>query len=99
LIFYWFYSLSNTLKVGINQLNAQHVWHYQIKQKMGCQDNCWDNAPMERFFRRLKIELISTLAYRNFIGTRQSITQYLVDYYSQRKPHQHNRGLSPNAAK
>jgi hypothetical protein len=30
--------------------------------------------------------------------TQQSITEYLVGYYSQTRPHQHNRGLSPNAA-
>lgn len=34
----------------------------------------------------------------NFTDTQQSITEYLVAYYSQTRPHQDNHGLSPNAA-
>ena len=28
----------------------QLLWRYQIKQSMSRRGNCWDNAPMERFF-------------------------------------------------
>ncbi|MEX1671003.1 IS3 family transposase [Zhongshania guokunii] len=76
----------------------QHLWRYQIEQSMSRRGNCWDNAPMERFFRSLKTEWVPTLGYRNFTDAQQSITEYLVGYYSQTRPHQHNRGLSPNAA-
>lgn len=31
----------------------QLIWKYQIKQSMSLRGNCWDNAPMERFFRSL----------------------------------------------
>ena len=27
-----------------------------VEQSMSRRDNCWDNAPMERFFRRHKTE-------------------------------------------
>jgi putative transposase len=53
---------------------------------------------MERFFRSLKTERVPALGYRNFTDTQHSITEYLVGYYSQTRPHQYNRGLSPNAA-
>ena len=76
----------------------QHLWRYQIEQSMSRRGNCWDNAPMERFFRSLKTEWVPALGYRNFTDAQQSITEYLVGYYSQTRPHQHNRGLSPNAA-
>ncbi len=36
----------------------QLLWRYQIKQSMSRRGNCWDNAPMERFFRGLKSEWI-----------------------------------------
>jgi putative transposase len=65
---------------------------------MSRRGNCWDNAPMERFFRSLKTEWVPTLGYRNFTDAQQSITEYLVGYYSQTRPQQQNRGLSPNAA-
>ena len=29
----------------------QSLWRCQIKQSMSRGENCWDNAPMERFFR------------------------------------------------
>jgi putative transposase len=32
----------------------QNLWRFQIKQSTSCRGNCWDNSPMERFFRSLK---------------------------------------------
>jgi putative transposase len=53
---------------------------------------------MERFFRSLETEWVRELGYRSFTEAQQSITEYLVGYYSQTRPHHHNRGLSPDAA-
>jgi putative transposase len=76
----------------------QLLWRYQIKQSMSRRGNCWGNAPMERFFRSLKTEWLPSLCYTNFTEAKHSITNYIVGYYSQTRPHQHNRGLSPNTA-
>jgi putative transposase len=76
----------------------QLLWRYQIKQSMSRRGNCWDNAPMERFFRSLKTEWVPTLGYQNFTEAKHAITNYIVGYYSQTRPHRHNNGLSPNAA-
>lgn len=76
----------------------QQLWRYQIEQSMSRRGNCWDNAPMERFFRSLNTEWIPARGYRSFTEAQQSITEYLTGYYSQTRPHQHNRGLSPNTA-
>ncbi|CRL60866.1 Integrase core domain protein [Proteus penneri] len=64
----------------------QLLWRYQIKQSLSRRGNCWDNAPMERFFRSLKTEWIPTLGYRNFIEAQQEITRYIIGYYSQLRP-------------
>jgi hypothetical protein len=56
-----------------------------------------DTAPMERFFRSLKSEWVPT-GYSSFNQALASITQYIVGYYSQHRPHQHNGGLPPNKA-
>ena len=32
------------------------LWRYRITQSMSRRGNCWDNSPMERFFRSLKTE-------------------------------------------
>ncbi len=76
----------------------QQLWRYQIEQSMSRRGNCWDNAPMERFFRSLKTEWVPELGYRSFTEAKYAVTDYLVGYYSQTRPHRHNRGLSPNTA-
>ena len=38
----------------------QLLWRYRIRQSMSWRGNCWDNSPMERFFRSLKNEWMST---------------------------------------
>ena len=76
----------------------QNLWRLQIRQSMSRCGNCWDNAPMERFFRSLKSEWVPTKGYSSFNEAQTSITQYIVGYYSQHRPHQHNGGLPPNKA-
>jgi len=76
----------------------QALWRYRMQQSMSRRGNCWDNAPMERFFRSLKTEWVPKGGYQSFTIAKHSIVHYILDYYSQVRPHQHNRGLSPNAA-
>jgi len=76
----------------------QHLWRYRINQSMSRRGNCWDNSPMERFFRSLKTEWVPETGYGSFDGAKRSITDYVIGYYSQRRPHTFNEGLSPNAA-
>jgi putative transposase len=76
----------------------QLLWRYRIDQSMSRRGNCWDNAPMERFFRSLKTEWVPTFGYRNFKEAECSITDYILGYYSQTRPHSHNAGLSPAMA-
>lgn len=74
----------------------QLLWRFQITQSMSRRGNCWDNAPMERFFRSLKTEWVPTSGYGSFNEAKISITDYIIGYYSQVRPHQYNGGLTPN---
>ena len=74
----------------------QVLWRYQITQSMSRRGNCWDNAPMERFFRSLKTEWVPETGYHSYEQARLAITDYIIGYYSQVRPHRHNNGLSPN---
>lgn len=76
----------------------QYVWRYRMNQSMSRRGNCWDNSPMERFFRSLKTEWIPEIGYQSFDDARRSIMGYINGYYSQTRPHQHNDGLTPNKA-
>ena len=51
---------------------------------------------MERLFRSLKSEWVPATGYRNMANAQQSITEYLMGYYSDIRPHQYNGGLTPN---
>ncbi len=74
----------------------QLLWRFQIKQSLSRRGNCWDNAPIERFFRSLKTEWVPTVGYHSFAEAQQEITRYIIGYYCQLRPHQYNGGLTPN---
>ncbi|HHK8860597.1 TPA: integrase core domain-containing protein, partial [Escherichia coli] len=58
--------------------------------------HCWDNSPMERFFRSLKNEWMPVTGYVSFSDAAHAITDYIVGYYSALRPHEYNGGLPPN---
>ncbi|NJQ22355.1 IS3 family transposase [Pantoea sp. LS15] len=74
----------------------QLLWRYRIKQSMSRRGNCWDNSPMERFFRSLKNEWVPVTGYVSFSDATHAITDYIVGYYSALRPHEYNGGLPPN---
>ena len=74
------------------------LWRYRMTQSMSRRGNCWDNAPMERFFRSLKNEWMPEIGYRSFFEAKQAITDYFVRYYCEVRPHRHNGMATPNQA-
>lgn len=73
----------------------QLLWRYGIRQSLSRRGNCWDNAPMERFFRSFKTEWMPKSGYSNITTARLSISDYINGYYNRYRPHQFNGGLSP----
>lgn len=72
----------------------QALWRYQIKQSMSRRGNCWDNAPMERFFRSLKTEWVPNNGYLSYQHAEQDIADY-IRYYNYQRGHSYNLYLSP----
>ncbi len=62
------------------------LWRYRMKKSMSRRGNCWDNSPMERFFRNLKSEWVSDSGYTNFNEASRAITNDIIGYYSQLRP-------------
>ncbi len=81
-----------------SQCYRQLLWRYQITQSLSRRGNCWDNSPMERFFRSLKTEWVPTVGYGSLNEAKTSIVSYIIGYYSQTRPHQRNKGMAPNQA-
>ncbi|QKJ85052.1 Integrase core domain protein [Paramixta manurensis] len=73
----------------------QVLWRYRIKQSVSRRGNCWDNSPMERFFRSLKTEWVPTNGYAGKDEARRQIGSYIQNYYNSVRPHHYNGGLTP----
>ena len=74
------------------------LWRHHMKQSLSRRGSCWDNAPTERFFRILKTEWVPEIGYPCCISAKQSITDYMIGYYSVLRPHKHNGELPRNVA-
>lgn len=75
----------------------QQLAHYKIKQSMSRRGNCWDNVPMERFFRSFKTEWMPAECYTLFREAERDIGSY-IRYYNHERGHSYNDYLSPAAA-
>ena len=66
-----------------------------MTQSMSRRGNCWDNAPMERFFRSLKSEWIPKTGYRSPGLAEPDVLHYLTHYYNRVRPHSTNDYKTP----
>jgi len=57
--------------------------------------NCWDNAPKESFFSRLKVELIYAEQYESISEAKSGIFEYIEVFYNRLRRHSANGNLSP----
>lgn len=54
---------------------------------MSRKGNCWDNAPMESFFSRLKVELIYVQQFLSIEEAKSSIFEYIEVFYNRLRRH------------
>lgn len=64
-------------------LLAQHGFNPSMSRK----GNCWDNAPMESFFRSLKVEWLHDQTFRTRDAARQSIFTFIEVWYNRQRLH------------
>lgn len=58
-----------------------------IQASMSRKGNCWDNAVMEAFFARLKVELIYPENYREIDSLRAGLFEYIEIYHNRQRLH------------
>ena len=80
-----------------SQMYRQQLWSYQITQSMSRRGNCWDNAPMERFFRSYKTEWMPECAYGCYKEAAIDIAKY-IKHYNYERGHSYNGYLCPAVA-
>jgi len=59
--------------------------------------NCWDNAPMESFWGKLKQEWLNGQRFKTRDEARAAIFWYIEVFYRRNRPHQSNGYLTPQA--
>jgi len=66
-----------------------------VQSSMSRKGNCWDNAAMESFFSRLKVELIYAENYRTTDEARAGIFEYIELFYNRKRRHSAIGYISP----
>jgi len=67
-----------------------------LRSSMSRKGNCWDNAAMESFFSRLKVELIYAENYNNVETARSGIFEYIEVFYNRSRRHSAIGYVSPH---
>ena len=73
------------------------IKQHGMRCSMSRKGNCWDNAVMESFFSRLKVELIYAENYRNVEEARSGIFEYIEMFYNRVRRHTSIGYVSPCA--
>jgi putative transposase len=63
------------------------ITDFGMLQSMSRRANCWDNAPMESFFKTMKVERIYQLRYETRAQARLDIVDWIEGFYNQRRLH------------
>ena len=54
---------------------------------MSCVANCWDNAAMEAFSSRFKVELIFAETFNSVTQAKSVIFEYIEIFYNRKRRH------------
>ena len=66
-----------------------------ITASMSRRGNCWDNAPVESFFKTLKAELWPRVPWDDVVTSRAAIGDYIEEFYNRRRLHSSLNYQSP----
>ena len=66
-----------------------------LRCSMSRKGNCWDNAVMESFFSRLKVELIYAENYKTVEEARSGVFEYIEMFYNRTRRHSAIGYVSP----
>lgn len=70
--------------------------NHGIDCSMSRKGNCWDNAVVESFFSRFKVELIYAEVYRNLEAARAGVFEYIEMFYNRVRRHSAIGYVSPS---
>lgn len=83
----------------------KHVVHWTLERgrengkgficSMSRKGNCWDNAPMEAFWGKMKYEWLHEQHFKTRDEARAAVFEYIEIFYNRQRLHESNRYLTP----
>ncbi|MEJ1356941.1 MAG: IS3 family transposase [Candidatus Sedimenticola sp. (ex Thyasira tokunagai)] len=83
---------------GVQYRSQKYIDYMKRKgcrPSMSRKGNCWDNAPMESFFSRLKVELIYAEQFESISEAKSGIFEYIEVFYNRLRRHSAIGYVSP----
>lgn len=74
----------------------KRLGQYKFLQSMSRQGNCYDNAPMESFFKSFKVEEVYHQKYQTHEQATRGATDYIERFYNSKRLHSALGYVSPN---
>ncbi len=71
------------------------IERYGFTCSMSRRANCWDNAPMEAFWGKMKTEWLNGRRFRTREEARRSVFEYVEIFYNRQRLHASNGYLTP----
>ena len=75
---------------GVQYASAEYrnlIKQYRMVQSMSRKANCWDNAPMESFFKTLKVERVHRLRYPTRAEAKLDLVDWIEGFYNAQRLH------------
>lgn len=75
---------------GVQYASRKHrrlVADLQMVQSMSRRANCWDNSPMESFFKTLKVERVDRVRYATRDQARLDVVNWIEGFYNRERLH------------
>ena len=70
---------------------------YKMVQSMSRKGNCWVNAPMESFFKTLKVEWVDRIRYTTRAQARLDLIDWIEGVYNVQRVHSSIEYQSPSS--
>ena len=85
---------------GVQYASDEHrslIDRYRMVQSMSRKGNCWDNSPMESFFKTLKVEWVNRVRYATRAQARLDLIDWIEGFYNARRVHSSIEYQSPSS--
>ena len=85
---------------GVQYASDEHrslIDRYRMVPSMSRTGNCWDNSPMESFFKTLKVEWVNRVRYATRAQARLDLIDWIEGFYNANRLHSSINYLSPTS--